>query len=180
MSCTIADVAMSVANDGTSVPQAAAQIVISPTQLPVFESVAGAMREITAPTRTATTDATGNWSFAMPWPSESSPTTVRWSIKTPDGYSLCGQIPEGIAGPLTLFDLQNTYGWKRVNGTAQTFLTVQGASGTASGSVLPTPDVTQRGRVFTLFGAPGTPDVAYVCMKLSDDSYEWFEIGAAP
>jgi len=54
------------------------------------------------------------------------------------------------------------------------------APGALSGSALPDPDATYRGKFFTVFGAGGAADASYVCLKLSDDSYGWFELGVAP
>ena len=39
--------------------------------------------------------------------------------------------------------------------------------------MLPTPDVTQRGLIFTIIGGSGSPDSVYICVKASDDSYSW-------
>lgn len=54
------------------------------------------------------------------------------------------------------------------------------APGVLYGSALPTAGVFYRGKVFTVFGAAGSPDASYICLKLSDDSYAWGEIGSAP
>lgn len=130
MPCVITDVAMSLNADGSAAPQPAVVITASPASSPVFESVAGAFREITSPARNVTTDVSGNWSMSLPWPSEQDPSTVQWQIKTPDGFVWVGTIPEGIAGPLTLHTLRATYGWAQSASRAMSsMVVVQGPAG---------------------------------------------------
>lgn len=134
MSCVITDVAVS----GAALPLANAQIVVTPLNVPLFELVTAQLRENARPTRVLTTDALGNWSVTLPWPSESDPSIVRWQITTPDGYSWVGVVPEAVAGPLTLHQLKQTYGWALVYAPQQSVMTIQGPQATLS-SATPQP-----------------------------------------
>lgn len=48
-----------------------------------------------------------------------------------------------------------------------------GDSGYSTGSTLPTPSSTYRGKSFTLLGSSGVADSCYICLKKADDTYEW-------
>lgn len=43
-------------------------------------------------------------------------------------------------------------------------------------AVLPTARKELRGRMFLLEGASGVADIAYVCYKKADDTYDWADI----
>jgi hypothetical protein len=63
---------------------------------------------------------------------------------------------------------------------SQTALAQGPPGGTYSGSALPSPSASYRGFIFAVLGGAGVADAAYICLKLSDDSYGWFEVGSAP
>jgi hypothetical protein len=183
MACEITDLAVDVAADGSSVPVVGETVTAAPTLLPLFSSESGTFREVTDPTRTTTTSNTGSWSFTLPWPSESDPDTVEWSITTPDGFTWSGAVPEAVDGPLTLHTLKATYGWALASNQTRIPIAIQGPageSGALTGTALPSAGVSYRGKTFTVTGTTGNPDAAYICLKLTDNSYGWFEIGAAP
>lgn len=56
--------------------------------------------------------------------------------------------------------------WKRAGSGA----------GLETGSVLPTPNLSRRGKQFMVLGGPQTPDIIYVCMKDYLDNYVWNEM----
>jgi hypothetical protein len=129
MGCIITDKALVLDAGGTASAVVGATITARPTLLPIYELVAGEMREIASPTRTDTTDSNGEWSFTLPWPSESDPTTVEWAIFTQDGYALVGAVPEGESGPLTLWDLKNDHDWALASNTSDIPIAIQGEPG---------------------------------------------------
>jgi hypothetical protein len=63
---------------------------------------------------------------------------------------------------------------------SQTALAQGPPGGTYSGSALPSPSASYRGFIFAVLGGAGVADAAYICLKLSDDSHGWFEVGSAP
>lgn len=61
----------------------------------------------------ATTDVNGEWTHVLPNASaETHPVSPeqKWSLLFPDGSVLTGEVP-AVAGPLTVDDLVQTYGW---------------------------------------------------------------------
>ncbi len=46
-------------------------------------------------------------------------------------------------------------------------------SGIGSGASLPTPSSTYRGKIFTVLGGSGIPDIPYICVKKADGDYVW-------
>lgn len=59
------------------------------------------------------TDGNGAFVLLLPWPSETTPSTLTWTIHLPDGTTASGAVPNNVAGPLTLAQLKSTYGWTR-------------------------------------------------------------------
>lgn len=57
----------------------------------------------------------GVFTFTLPWPSEFDPVTTTWAITMPDGSVWTGFVPEGVAGPVTMNQLKNTYAWTAVS-----------------------------------------------------------------
>jgi hypothetical protein len=64
----------------------------------------------------ATTDATGTFTLVMPYATETHPLSpeAQWTIMFPDGQMVVGVVP-AVAGPLTIDDLIQTYGWRWVS-----------------------------------------------------------------
>jgi hypothetical protein len=46
-------------------------------------------------------------------------------------------------------------------------------SGIGSGASLPTPSPIYRGKIFTVLGGSGIPDISYICVKKADGDYVW-------
>lgn len=132
MPCVITDVATNTNPAGGAVPLPGVTIIAQPAGVPLFELVGGNFREVPQPARSVVTDASGNWSFTLPWPSEQDPSTTQWQIITPDRAVWQGTVPEGVAGPLTLHALKNLHGWGLVVGGPQLAppVVVQGPPGT--------------------------------------------------
>lgn len=66
--------------------------------------------------RYSITDSTGQFSFALPYPTSEHPASpaATWTIVLPSGDMWSGAVP-AVAGPLTLDDLRLTYSWTQVN-----------------------------------------------------------------
>jgi hypothetical protein len=62
----------------------------------------------------------------------------------------------------------STHRWSNVSA-------IQVQIGTAT--VLPSPSSTTRGSIYILQGTTGVADIAYICIKGSDNSYSWKVIG---
>lgn len=62
--------------------------------------------------RYTTTDSNGSWSFVLPYPAATHPSTPtsQWSIVLPSGDIWTGTVP-AAAGPFTIDDLRLTYSW---------------------------------------------------------------------
>jgi hypothetical protein len=131
LGCIITDKALVIDAGGTASAVVGATITARPTYLPVYRLVSGEMREIASPTLTDTSDAAGEWSFTLPWPSESDPSTVQWAIITQDGFTLVGTVPEGVAGPITLHDLKDDYDWALSSNTSDIPIAIEGPAGMA-------------------------------------------------
>lgn len=140
MSCQVKDVLVSLGADGTThaVPRAIVSAV--PTTLPFSLKSGSAYNFVQNPQPSCQTDLYGNWSLTLPWPSESNPNTEQWQLTFPDGTVWQGTVPEGIAGPLTLWQLRNTYNWSQVVTAAS--MALVGAPVTFTGSI---PATTQYG-----------------------------------
>lgn len=66
--------------------------------------------------RVTTTDSSGQYSFALPYPAAEHPASpaATWTIVLPSGDMWSGAVP-AVAGPLTLDDLRTTHSWVQVN-----------------------------------------------------------------
>ena len=64
----------------------------------------------------ATTNANGEFTLVLPYATETHPLSpeAQWTILLPDGQMVKGVVP-AAAGPLTVDDLIETYGWAWVN-----------------------------------------------------------------
>lgn len=54
----------------------------------------------------------------------------------------------------------------------------RGPSGAMSGATLPTPSSSYQGQFFTVAGASGVADIAYICLKATDDTYSWKQVAS--
>lgn len=115
MPCTISDIAMNVSPGNTAQPLQGVTVLVQPDAVPVFSLVDDVFREIVNPQRSVVTDVNGAWSVILPWPSETNPASTLWRITTPDLVVWQGSIPNGVDGPLTIYDLKNQYGWAQVS-----------------------------------------------------------------
>lgn len=136
MSCIITDLVVTLSPVMATVPVKGATVRVYPTQTPIFAEVSSVFREVYDPVETLVTDTSGTWSTTLPWPTEQDPTSSEWVIQLPDGSKWQGHVPEGIAGPLTLHTLKNTYGWSLLSqnlptGSAIIPVAVQGPPGPA-------------------------------------------------
>lgn len=114
MSCIITDVVMELSALNVAVPKAGAIVLVSPTQRPLFINPEAAFREIFQPVRELITDSQGLWSVVLPWPTEQDPSVNSWVIQLPDGSRWQGDVPQDIAGPVTLWALKQSYDWALV------------------------------------------------------------------
>jgi hypothetical protein len=132
MTCLIQDVATTLASDGSYRPLKRASVSAVPSALPLFTKQAGVFVILQNPAPVVVTDPAGNWALTLPWPSETSPAGVTWQIAEPDGTVWQGTVPEGIAGPLSLRTLQQSYAWAVVSAPGASALGItrllQGAS----------------------------------------------------
>jgi len=64
----------------------------------------------------AITDGSGQFSLTLPYATETHPSSPEpyWTILFPDGQMVSGVVPS-VAGPLTVDDLIQTYGWRWVS-----------------------------------------------------------------
>lgn len=74
--------------------------------------------------------------------------------------------PQGTIGPQGIQGPEGPQGIQGVKGDT-------GDSGYSTGTVLPTPSATYRGKSFTLLGSSGVADSCYICLKKADGTYEW-------
>jgi len=88
------------------------------------------------------TDASGQFSFTLPWPSEVMRGGGPWRIILPTGDVVTGTVPEGVSGPLTITQLVTIYSWVR---TPYIFSVVSNGGGNTPATVtalIPSGDTT--------------------------------------
>lgn len=118
MACQVKDYLVSFNRDNDRYP-VAGQVIALPTEIPLFVADNGTFYPQHGPRIGRPDTATGSWELTLPWPSESDPQSTEWIIETPDGTKWKGTVPEGEAGPLSLFDLKSDWEWGLVDPQAQ-------------------------------------------------------------
>lgn len=110
---TVTDTLYTLDPDGSRSGLNHGKVVAIPTIVPLFVKAGGIFYELNAPAPAAYTDAGGNFTLTLPWPSESFVTSgsLQWQIALPDGTIWQGTVPEGVAGPVSLYTLKTTYSW---------------------------------------------------------------------
>ncbi len=158
MSCTIQDLALAL--DGS--PIGSKTVKASPTTLAPFVKRTGNVYRVGENTSfSVTTGADGLWTLTLPWPSETREGShLQWQLTLPDGTMFAGTVPEAVAGPLTLDQLTQTYGWGKVAALAQPVVIAVGPvgpQGSPGGNAVATP--VALGGVFVDQSPPlgGTP-----------------------
>lgn len=115
-------------------PIAGQSVTVSVDTSPLFCDLnnTGAFEDIYTSTITATADNQGNWSVILPWPSRCNPSTTKFGIKLGTGAQWVGTVPEGQAGPFTVYQLKQSYGWALATGSfSGAIVAVAGPTGPA-------------------------------------------------
>lgn len=115
MPCLIQDKVIVATADNQIITQVGQKVYGYPIVIPNFILVGGVWYEVgIQPLRTDVTDGNGQWSFTLPWPTETNPSTTKWRIQLSDGTVWEGLVPEGLNGPLTMRELKANHGWINV------------------------------------------------------------------
>lgn len=162
MALTITDILAGFSNQNVF-SAATGNVVATPSRTPPFFYVGGVWYEAQYPyARTAAANpVTGSWTQILPWPSESDPSSMTWSVTLPDNYVWSGTVPEGVSGPLTLKQLKDGYSWAisnaddtpitGVSSSSPSFVWGSALSPTASGTAYMVPG----------FGAPSSTELKF-------------------
>lgn len=125
MPCIVRDLVVSFDQNNAPVPIKYAKILVDASKTPLFiESQSSFLELGPIPQRVIASGLDGVWTVTLPWPSEQDPSNNQWLITLPDNSRWMGFIPEAVAGPLSLHDLKQQYGWGLVSATNQDFVPV--------------------------------------------------------
>src|SRR5438067_9001385 len=94
------------------VPFSTGVVRATPTLVPLWVQNGSESEEDQSAAREVSIDRqTGAWSLTLPWPSTCTPAGVHFSIRRSSGATFAGAVPEGVSGPVTVWDLVQHYGW---------------------------------------------------------------------
>lgn len=124
MACIIQDLVLNFDSTNAPIPVPLVSIYAEPATTPLFLSSSSLFHEQSFTKRSTATDVNGQWQFTLPWPSEQDPAITKWIITLPDGSRWMGNVPQGVAGPISLYTLKNSYGWGLISATNQNLIPV--------------------------------------------------------
>lgn len=113
MTCLISDTLAAVDGTGAIVGLAARPVIARATATPLsvtFDS-GTTWHELQGNEIRTMSAEDGTWSLTLFASAEQDPTSNTWQIVLPDGVIWSGAIPTGVAGPLTIKNLKDTYSW---------------------------------------------------------------------
>src|SRR5438128_754593 len=112
MALLVADREIAFSAQNVPAPFTTGEVWATPTVVPLWVQTASEPEEDQSAARVVFVDrATGAWSLTLPWPSTCTPSSAGFIIRRSTGVAFTGTVPEGVAGPLTVWDLVQHYGW---------------------------------------------------------------------